>query len=436
MILSIWTCKQAALGFEECCVVLLKADLSSVMQRDETGLLPLHYAIIGGHANLIIMFFEHYENYLEMLSNQSGSADADDDKAADQDQLLDYKGLSLLHFSCLHGHATCTETICDLSDSYPFLTDMLLLASPPPSATAEQPPGATCAVHRFSPVHCACLNGHDACLAQLLDKFADRQSELVELEDEHGNRPLHICAMNSNSGEFACLALLLEANCQLSARNRRGQTPFMVAAAHNAFTVMELLYSAEPPAAAAAAAATCPDSTLNSTNATTGGAGIELGVRDSRGNTALHLALLNGHENCALFILDKLSGGCNGAAPRVVNAANAQGQTPLHLAAAKGFLTCVEILLSKGADIWLKDRRGHTPLVSCARNDQVADCLEIMLSRLILGMASSGASAPATSSRANTTSNLMMMMMSGQKKTPPTSHKHRLRLNQANSVRT
>ena len=89
----------------------------------------------------------------------------------------------------------------------------------------------------------------------------------------------------------------------------------------------------------------------------------------------------------------------------------------------------MEILLSKGADIWVKDRRGRTPLIGCAKNDQVADCLEMMLSRLIL-MSSSQVTG---GGRGNTTtSNLMMMMMSGQKKTPPTAQKRRLRLNQVN----
>ncbi len=132
---------------------------------------------------------------------------------------------------------------------------------------------------------------------------------------------------------------------------------------------------------------------------------------------------MNGHENCALFILDKIEANSD-----ALNFRNCQGETPLHLASSKGFLTCVEILLSKGADIWVKDRRGRTPLISCAKNDQVADCLEMMLSRLIL-LSSSQATG---GGRGNTTtSNLMMMMMSGQKKTPPTSQKKRLRLNQS-----
>jgi len=254
------------------------------------------------------------------------------------------------------------------------------------------------------------MNGHEDCMNNLLEKFSDKHSVLAELEDDNGNRPLHTCAINN---EYNCLSILLEANCKLNPRNKSGQTPFMLAAAHNAFNIMELLFSDERSIA----------NTNDETNTEVNDR-IDIETVDIKGNSALHLALLNEHENCALFILDKIDLGSN-----LVNFQNSQGQTPLHLAASKGFLTCVEILLSKGADIWIKNKRQHTPLVSCAKNRQVADCLELMLSRLLLMSYNQQVS----NNRANTTSNLMMMMMSGQKKTPPTVLKHRLRLNQKNN---
>lgn len=382
--------RAAALGFEECCVVILKADMSAVIQRDQHGLLPLHYAIMSGHANLIIMFFEYYENYLEMISNLSNNSATSSSEDKPQDQLLDFKGLSLLHYACFFGHHACIETICDLSESYSFLVDMLV------SSECEE---LVSGFNKFSPIHCACLNNHVACVSYLLDKFNSKHSEFVELEDANGNRPIHICAVNN---EYGCTSILLEVNCKLSPRNKLGQTPFMLAAAHNSFNIMELLFSDERPE--------------NSEDI------IDLISRDLKGNSALHLALLNEHENCALFILDQIELNSD-----LINHQNAQGQTPLHLASSQGFLTCVEILMSKGADIWIKNKRQHTPLISCAKNNQVADCLELMLSRLILMSANQQT---AGGSRANTTSNLMIMMMSGQKKTPPTALKKRLRLNQ------
>ena len=205
---------EAAFGYEECCIVLLKADINTVIQRDKNGLLPIHYTILAGHANLIITFFEYYENYLEMLSNQSDGLESSSERPVDL--LLDLKGFSLLHFACFNGHSTCTETICDLSESYPFLTDMLL------NAHNEE---LTKCFNKFSPMHCACHNRHETCVNLLLEKFVDKQQLLVELEDSNGNRPFHVCAINN---EYECASLLLQANCNLNPKNKLGQTPFML----------------------------------------------------------------------------------------------------------------------------------------------------------------------------------------------------------------
>lgn len=58
----------------------------------------------------------------------------------------------------------------------------------------------------------------------------------------------------------------------------------------------------------------------------------------------------------------------------------------MHIAAANGLSTSVEILLNKGADIWLKNNRNKTALLACARDDQVAECLELMLGQLIVSV--------------------------------------------------
>ncbi len=177
------------------------------------------------------MFFEHNENYLEMISNLSANSVSNEDLDKPQDQLLDYKGFSLLQYACFFGHLTCIETICDLSESYPFLVDMLV------NSQVEE---LIVNFNKFSPIHCACLSSQEACISYLLDRFAASQSQIVELEDEQGNRPIHICAINN---EYACTSILLEADCSVVAKNKQGQTSFMLAAAHNSFNIMELLFS-------------------------------------------------------------------------------------------------------------------------------------------------------------------------------------------------
>ena len=89
------------------------------------------------------------------------------------------------------------------------------------------------------------------------------------------------------------------------------------------------------------------------------------------------MALINGHEESTKFLLDKIND------VTFLNLTNMNGNTALHLAAANGFSNCVDILLNKGANIWIKNNKSHSPLLSCAKNDSVADCLEIMLTKFL-----------------------------------------------------
>lgn len=344
---------KAALGYEECCQAILSHNAFTANQRDINGMLPIHYAVMNGHASLIQIFFDYHTT----IGNYS--------------KLLDKDKYSLLHFACFNGHSTCVEIICELGENHECLTEMLF-------ETSDK-------YNSFSPIHLACQNSHETCLNFLIDKYNDKLTTMIELEDSNGNRPLHICAIKN---EYDCASLLLESNCQINSKNKLGQTPFMLAALHNSFNILELLLSDES------------HKSLNDSTAKVCQK-IDLSTLDVNGNSALHLALSNQHENCALFILDRIETNSN-----LVNQKNKDGQAPLHLASMNGLVTVVEILLSKGADIWSKNSKNQTPLLSCAKNDQVADCLEIMISRLILSF--NQKNLPSQSAH-NTPSFLMMM---------------------------
>lgn len=335
-------------------MTIIKSNTKTLFQRDQNGLLPIHYAIMAGHANLINAFFEYH------------AADNSDDPN-EIDKLVDKDGFSLLHFACFNGHSACAETICELGDIHEYLVEML---TKPPNEIENN------YYNKFSPLHFACHNSHDTCVSYLLEKYHDKLDILLSLEDANGNRALHICAIDN---EYDCASLLLEANCDVNSKNKMAQTAFMLAAMHNSFAIMELLLAED----------------LTDKNK------VDLTAVDTQGNSALHLALQYEHENCALFILDRIE-----ANSPLVNLKNRQGQTALHLAAANGYLTVVEILLGKGADIWSKNAKSHTPLLSCAKNDQVADCLDLLLSRLILTFTNKQ-----LPSQANHTPSFMMMMM-------------------------
>ena len=273
---------------------------------------------------------------MEEIASQSDVSQSSSKHSTDP--FIDSDGYSLLHFACFNGHSTCTETLLELSENYPFLTEMF---------TEDNHTH-----NKFSPLHFACYNSHDSCLNQLLEAFADKVERLLNLEDENGNTSIHICAVKN---EYDCALLLLENGSPYNKPNKNGHTPFMLAAGHNALNILELLTKFEP-------------SKLNSI----------LNMTDKKENTALHLALLNENIDCVKFILDRIQSGS-----KLINWKNIQGETPLHIAASKGYSSIVNSLISKGADILAKNQRHQTPLIRCAKNDQVANCLEILLEKFV-----------------------------------------------------
>jgi ankyrin repeat protein len=97
--------------------------------------------------------------------------------------------------------------------------------------------------------------------------------------------------------------------------------------------------------------------------------GVDPGVRDPLGRTALHIAAELCRTNAAKTLLT------HGADP---NARDERGRTPLHRAADEGCADVAELLLDYGADPNVVDRGGWTPLHLV---DIHVDLLEILLSR-------------------------------------------------------
>ncbi|MCD6046831.1 MAG: ankyrin-like [Gammaproteobacteria bacterium] len=125
-------------------------------------------------------------------------------------------------------------------------------------------------------------------------------------------------------------------------------------------------------------------------------------LKDADGRTALHLAILTGHEHCAGLLLNEMRCnlhrvidenkktllhfsveasnpyslkalylaltliGSQDAIYQMVNFKDAYGKTALHYAAETGQVECIKILLAIGADINAKSDLGNTPLHSAA----------------------------------------------------------------------
>ena len=87
------------------------------------------------------------------------------------------------------------------------------------------------------------------------------------------------------------------------------------------------------------------------------GKDIDINMKDSEGNTALHLASRNGYSTCVSYLISK------GAS---VNEINKDKRTPLFLAIQNAPEELIYNLIHAGADVNAEDRRGITPIFTAA----------------------------------------------------------------------
>ena len=89
-----------------------------------------------------------------------------------------------------------------------------------------------------------------------------------------------------------------------------------------------------------------------------------------KGNTCVHLSLMNGHEQTTHLLLQHF--------PNFINERGERGRTPLHVACLEDYYQCLALLLSAGADLTLTDSNGDTAVHLCMEYGSV-QCLRILL---------------------------------------------------------
>jgi len=94
---------------------------------------------------------------------------------------------------------------------------------------------------------------------------------------------------------------------------------------------------------------------------------------------------------CALQILEKIN-------DELISAPNEDGKTCLHIAAKNGLSDVVSSLVDRGANFLAEDKQGFWPALACAPNNEVAECLRI----LILAMLPSSDASTLSSTMART----------------------------------
>lgn len=185
---------------------------------------------------------------------------------------------------------------------------------------------------------------------QLLKYGAD-----VNAQDNYGETPIHVGARVGMNKEI--IQKLVDAGADPNERNKRGQTPLMLALERNHLEQAKIFIQL---------GANIHDQDNDGQSSFM--RGIDLGVdavklmvnsknitvRDSYGRTPLHIACLkNANLDIINYLIDTKS---------EINTRDKDGNSPLHIAVKNNNEELGSILISNGADIFIANNLGESPL--------------------------------------------------------------------------
>jgi ankyrin repeat protein len=354
-----------------------------VNDKDSTGRTPLHYAIEGGHEDIVRYLVKQGASvelarqdrstplHIACAGNNVGVVKlimSKGDKGAAL-KAVNEQGSTPLHLAAAGGHEEIVE--------------LLLLHGAPINSRRS---------YGNTPLHYAVINGHQGVVDLLLAKGAEvgclnnrgssvlhfsasrGHQSLVEkflamgmdanISQNDGNTALHFAATHGHEG--VCNTLL-DCGANPDAKNSLGNSALHCAASSGNMDIVSLLVEKGQA-----------DIALQQNNGCTPlhfaakegngdtvhylcGVGAPIDATDEQNQSALHYSCLGGHAEVTTYLIDE------GAS---VEGRSENGSTPLHGAAQLGHPTIVRKLVERGADVKAVDEEGHTPLhCACVRGD-------------------------------------------------------------------
>ena len=338
----------AFFGHEEVVSELLQRGADIHVKSKKNGRTALHLACAEGHlkcAQLLVnvgsrlnepdddnwtplilaAFFGHEEVALELLQ-----------RGADIHVKSKKNGRTALHMACLKGHLNCAQLLLDAGsrlnepDDYDNWTPLILAALFGHEVIVSELLQRGANIHKKSKelgrtaLHIACAEGHLKC-AQLL---LDAGSRLNEPDDYDNQTPLILAAF---FGHEEVVSELLQRGADIHVKSKKnGRTALHLACAEGHLKCAQLLVNV----------------------------GSRLNEPDDDNWTPLILAAFFGHEEVALELLQR------GADIHVKSKKN--GRTALHMACLKGHLNCAQLLVNVGSRLNEPDDDNWTPLILAA----------------------------------------------------------------------
>eukprot|EP00977_Amphora_coffeiformis_P028168 scaffold34719_cov241-Amphora_coffeaeformis.AAC.2 len=334
-------------------------------QADE-GMNVIHFASLYGNANLLHALIEHN---------------------ADTNLLCSGSGLSPLHFAVLMGHAASVRILLEEGFADPNIASSLSARTPLQIAVTVPRPesvqiaetliafGADVMVLEdddlnllhvcgndplmvkllvdsgvsptarsktdLTPLHLACLNGNLTKVKALVELGVGVNDDCST--DDGIRSPLH-CACDG--GHIDVVRYLVEEqDADPFCKDRNGKLPIHQACKMKHKRIVDFFLNA---------CEIFPD------------------TPDSNGNTCLHWVCRKVH-NVDTSVVYNLAGSLLHRMPSIINIANLEGQTALHHASFWSANLCQILVECWDADLTKKDRTGQTPLLLAARHADVGD---------------------------------------------------------------